>query len=434
MTNHLIVCLNFVAYFVTTFYLISKHRSRISIFISLLWTVSSLFSVIFFHLLHFTYRTYNNISIYALLFLYISLYTIVYPLTDFKDENKVVINGDKNVLTFFSWGVIFISILPFLAHLEYLFFSFNSGLNTYANNYGEDVSVLPTTLQYLNRYNVYCRLFIPALFFYNLQKVRVNRILMWGLSLAYINPILGNLITGSRYVFISDTLYAVAIYLLFFKSIPQNYRRKISNYGLLFIIFCFFIFVAITIFRFNESSITSGVNSIVTGISLYAGEGFLNFSASMWDNEKFTDGYNTMFVFSYIFGDYPSPYRNSEFLTGIAGISLRIYYTFIGDFFIDYGLVVTLIIVISLSLILYFIVRKSHRKFEFCNLIWMGMIVKILVCGFTFYPYMNSSLEIIYAFILNLLLFFIMKISKTNVGVRKIIKLSQQKKGKQFDV
>ena len=419
MTDNLIVYLNFVAYLITTIYLISKHRSRISIFISLLWTVSSLFSVIFFHLLNFTFRTYNNISIYALFFIYLSLYIIVYPLTDINDKKRVVINGDKNVLTVFSWVVIFVSITPFLSHLVYLFFSFNSGLDSFANNYGEENSVLPTTLQYLNRYNVYCRLFIPALFFYNLQNVRVNKILMWGLLLAFINPILGNLIIGSRYVFLGDALFAVAFYLLFYKSIPQNYRRIISNYGLLLLFLCCFIFVTITFFRFSESSVTSGVNSIITGISLYAGEGFLNFSTSMWNNDNFTDGYNTMFVFSYIFGDYPSPYRNSDYLTEVAGIPLRIYYTFVGDFFIDFGLVTTLIIFISLSLILFFIVKRSKRKFDFCNLIWMGMIVKILVCGYTFYPYMNSSMEIVYASILNILLYFIMKKSKTNCPIKK---------------
>lgn len=413
MEGKQILILNIAAYALLLLHLIRKRKSRLSIFVSAIWCTSAVFSLVFYGLNanSWEFRTYTNLTLQPFIFIFVCILLYIIPLTRIEDRSAILVEGNYNLLTFFSWFIVIISIAPFFANLGYAISHMGESLSSFADNREIDVEIFEGTLATLNRFSKYARTFSPILLFYFLQRQNPNIFLLIGLFCAFLNPSLGNLNMGSRFLFAADFLYLIAIYLFFSNSLEDKIRNRIRFFGSIVLSFFIVIFLAISFFRFTALNSSTATLDATTSFSLYAGEGMLNFSSNMWDIPKRTDGSNTLTFVDYIIGDNPSSVRDADKVSEKAGIPLYIFYTAVGDFYIDFGPNVTLAIFLGICVLLSYLLRKQKIQYTFYELVWICLFIRVIVIGFTYFPYMNLSMELVYVPILNIILFFLDKAS-----------------------
>ena len=170
-------------------------------------------------------------------------------------------------------------------------------------------------------------------------------------------------------------------------------------------------FIFSTIGRFEDDTYY-GDNAVMSSIYLYGGEGPINFSSKMWGTTRFTDGDNCFFIFKYYLGLYPSQFRESFWVSSISGLPLTTFFTYIADFYIDLGPIGAYILLLLLSAFTYYNVKRINVTNKFTDIIWIAIIIRIIASGFTYYPYMNAAMEIIYAPALNILIAMFSKSSR----------------------
>ncbi len=409
MEGQQILIINIAAYALLLLHLIRKKKSRLSIFVSAIWCASAVFSLVFYGLNgnNWEFRTYTNLTLQPFVFIFVCILLYIIPLTRIEDRSAILVDADYSLLTIFSWIIVIISIAPFLANLVYAINHIGESLSSFAENYETEVEILEGNVAILNKYAKYARTFSPILLFYFLQRPNPNKLLLIGLFCAFLNPSLGNLNSGSRFLFAADFLYLLAVYFIFSKSIDDNVRSRIRIIGSLLLSFFIVIFISISIFRFTTTNSSSANIEATTSFGLYAGEGMLNFSSNMWNISRRTGGSNTLTVVDYMMGDNPTTVRDADKVSAKAGIPLNIFYTVVGDFYIDFGPNVTLAIFFGIFLILSFLLRKQKTHYSFYELVWICLFIRIIVIGFTYFPYMNLSMELIYVPILNIVLSFL---------------------------
>lgn len=408
-----ILIINIAAYALLLFHLIRKKKSRLSIFVSAIWCASAAFSLVFYGLngYNWEYRTYTNLTLPPFIFIFVCILLYIIPLTRIGDREAILVEGNYNLLTIFSWFIVIISIAPFFANLGYAISHMGESLSSFADNREIDVEIFDGSLAVLNKYSKYARTFSPILLFYFLQRPRPNIILLIGLLCAFLNPSLGNLNIGSRFLFAADLLYLIAVYLIFSNSIEDKIRGKIQIFGSIVLSFFVVIFFAISFFRFTALNSSTATLDATTSFSLYAGEGMLNFSSNMWEISGRTNGANTLTFVDYIIGDNQSSVRDADKVSEKAGIPLYIFYTVVGDFYIDFGPYATIAIFLGICLLLSYILGKQKSQYSFYELVWICLFIRVIVIGFTYFPYMNLSMELVYVPILNIILSFLDKAS-----------------------
>lgn len=411
MGGQQILIINLATYALLLFHLIRKKKSRLSIFVSAIWCASAAFSLVFYGIndSSWEFRTYTNLTLQPFIFIFVCILLYIIPLTKIKDRSPIIVEADFNLLTIFSWFIVIISIAPFIANLVYAIRNFDVSFSSFADNYGVDVEIFDGTLALLNKYSKYARTFSPILLFYFLQRPRPNIFLLIGLFCAFLNPSLGNLNIGSRFLFAADFLYLIAIYLIFSNSLENKLKNRIRFLGAIMLSFFVVIFFAISFFRFAALNSSTAAVDTTTSFSLYAGEGMLNFSGNMWDISRRTDGSNTLTFVDYIIGDNPTSVRDADKVSAKAGIPLNIFYTVVGDFYIDFGPYTTIAIFIGICFLLSYLLRKQKSQYTFYELVWICLFIRVIVIGFTYFPYMNLSMELVYVPILNIILSFLDK-------------------------
>lgn len=390
MSDLYIIIGNLVLYIILGVFLLRLRSSDISLLIAGLWILSAFFSVLFFAVFPSEYRYYSNLSVSALVFVFFCFTSNLLPISKLKTPKKI--RGNVKLLYILAWFICIVGILPFFGNLFY-FLSHLASIDTFGENYGENVSVLNGFIGRLGRYSDYLRLFAPCLFFYFLKHYKKRKFLCVGLLCCSLNSIIANLNIGSRFIFIVDSLYYFCVFLYFKKMLPKKIINGISIIGVSILMMFIVVFLAIS--NVKNKDITQE-NASEMSYSLYGGESFLNFSTLMWSKSKETNGDNTFYIFKYLLGDYPSEHRNWARLSRFSGVPANIFYTYIGDLYMDFGAVGALIIVVLMTLLLFFFVYKANKTSNIYYILWIGLFLRILVSGFTYWPYLNGGYELVY--------------------------------------
>lgn len=225
---------------------------------------------------------------------------------------------------------------------------------------------------------------IPVLFFnyVNTNNKKINKLVVIGLLCAYFNDSLAAFCRGSRFLAVIDGLRFVFLYLLMRKTISFKIKAFINkSFGILAGI-VLFLFVILSIARFGDRT----NESVLESYYRYAGEGFNNLYADMMYVDRHTYG---MHIFRSLFGDENTP----DTLTLYMGIRMFVYYTFMGDFIADFGILGSVVIFILISSIIYITIIKK-KTFSFFDLIILGAYATVFNSGFMYTAFMNYGLGI----------------------------------------
>jgi hypothetical protein len=147
-----------------------------------------------------------------------------------------------------------------------------------------------------------------------------------------------------------------------------------------------------TLQRFGENSgFSKGLDYV---LELYAGEGFCNFAGDMWNMKETANGENCFATFIYKWNGIEKAGRDYVHLESILHRRMNVFYTFIGDYYTDFGRTYTVFFV-SLITMLFMKLTQCHNLISLGKIITICMWTKILVIGITYWTYLNYTFEIL---------------------------------------
>lgn len=105
--------------------------------------------------------------------------------------------------------------------------------------------------------------------------------------------------------------------------------------------------------------------------------------------------------------------RDIDAQNDIIGVTTNVFSTYIGNFVMDYGLVVTAIIIVVTSILMLVFVRGQNRCLGVNYLILLYLYANILLFGTTYFVYQNGFIHMLFA----IMIAMIFKFSKKDIYV-----------------
>jgi oligosaccharide repeat unit polymerase len=288
-----------------------------------------------------------------------------------------------------------IAILPFVENLVHVansyFYPSNDGLiDIYENkmdtnfNFDEQIYWLDPVAKFCNSIILKFEYFNILLFFYYFTRPNRNNLLLFGLLVVVLNSVIFGLAMSGRSSSAFFILFSSFYLILFRKQISRKLFVKIVFFGGGTASFLILLLIILTTIRFEGLDF-----SPFSMLNHYIGEGVVLFNDMMWDIKRNTQGDNSFAFFKDLLGfDTFSNYldRREYWNKSKTGIDPIRFYTYIGDWYSDFGPFFTLFFVILVSS---FVRKLTYRKrqISFVGLYIFVSFGYILLCGFTIYAF-----------------------------------------------
>ena len=231
----------------------------------------------------------------------------------------------------------------------------------------------------------YSSLITPICLMIQLTKKKLNLKAILSLSLCFITIIMHNMISGGRSNSLQDIMYLFVVYMLYKRNFPLKIQKKVRRYGSILIGIGLAGMMAVTLSRFSALT-HNNYDNVFEAMSLYSGEGPINFNNNLWSIKKTSGGYRTFgFYLGVIDGHLPTV----EELWGYGdkiGIEGNIFYTWVGDFYSDFGLY-SFWIILLLTSFWYFFIVNAKRTISISRFVVLALWAKVLVVGPLFFTY-----------------------------------------------
>lgn len=379
-------------------------------FLFLYYFIAGILSLVFYNISDGIFRNFDNLKAIPFVYLAICIVISFYPIYKYDKFTYEVVLTKKQfeVIDILCIFLGLISILPLIESVIQLpssLASEQSIADAYARRQaGLNLNFHSALGEKLNWIIYLFSLLTPCLLMVQITKRKVNVPILLGLISCFLNVAINNMIIGGRSSSMQDMLYMITVFLLFKNSIPQKRQAKIKIAGLFLLLSFVISIMIVSISRYVNSNVLY-YNNVFESMSLYAGEGFLNFNNDLWYITKNSDGYKTMgLIISIIEGekvDAATIWAAGE-KTGVLG---NVFYTYVGSIFMDYGKAVTFGLITFFS-ILFSKLFKKHNRISFFKFVLMCAWAKILVVGPIFYAYTttDSQISLLLCFLLGFIL------------------------------
>lgn len=382
-------------------------------FISLEYLLSAISGVFF---IHYGEREYTNLSYYGSIAFFICFFISTLPLykTEIKHNNKIIINEKfvDTICIICFWG----SILPVISSLIELKSLFTGDISSFMKE-THDARFYDTDTNNTNLLNIltnisiktiyYIKAFLPLLVIYLYNKYEKLNKYIWGIFLTQISLIIVSLLGASRFLLVDFTLTYIFTYVLMYHKLKECTKIFFKK---LFAIGGCFVFISLMIITIGRA-IAMGyvdITSILAWISLYTGEGMLNFNEfTIHDEVRF--GMEGVFPTLLNAKDYHQfiQYNSDEYTkewAWILGHEANTFKSVYGDFVSSFGLYNTILILLTVSIILVFFSQKLIRSFT--GIAFLITIYKYIYFGFIYFPYAGiSGNNYLYQALLSIIIF-----------------------------
>lgn len=397
----------YIFLFLYIFKKVTNNGKYIVLLIIGILSVASICSILYFESpLYYilSERGNNNISFLALIYLFIGFVIYIYPLTKLNFSGNIIfpIFGKKDVVT---TGIVLIgllSILPFVENFQSV--STMSALDM-ADAYYEKQHEIVDNRSHLSAFGRICNGFVvwfryitPVLFFYAIVKKKKWYVILL-VSLSLISPVFLSLMTGGRGAAYALLTILVLNFLLFLSYFNKKTIKRVMRIVLVFGILLASLLIIMTFAR-SEGESDIAINQITR----YIGEGWVNFAETGWYTKVHTEGHSIINGTGYTFMKEISDFfesRKWEELSDYTHMRMYVYYTVIGDFYIDFGLIGGLLFTSLLAFFFYKTVYK--RPDNFSSLIIINLYAKLGLTGYGCFCYMNYAEFVLFTLVLYLL-------------------------------
>lgn len=399
--NLLFFWLNFLAYFIVFFLSVTFLRDRkMFSLVYGVWAFSSLTTIFFIEnadqeVLHV------SVSEWPFVYLFMCLGLLTWPLLFLKSPKLKLgsITSKRRKLSFLDTFIVLIGVILFLPTIENFFLALTIDTNALETIYNRDDS----GIDIYHRLSFYSRnanrlvhivfYIAPFLLFWELVKVKIDRRNIVCISIVLLDIVLTSYNSAARTEIVKLGISLFVYYIFFKQKIPYNRLRKFNFYALIAICVGIGGLSLITLSRFSQMDSYSNVWGWV---SLYTGEGFCRFEDYMWHkSDVIMCGDNTFPLLKQLLGfdTFTDALERRNFWEPQIGIPNNIFYTFIGDFYVDYGSVFTLLIFFCAGLFVYKLVSSMQIKLYLYHIVLFNLIMLTILFGvmhFVFKVYMDQ--------------------------------------------
>ena len=388
--SFIILIINALAYTVLFLkYEFKKKSIDIGSIILLTWIIGSWGSV-YYYTFESAYLSYDKITILPLVYLFCMNLLLFIPFLkiDFIQLKSIELYNLRKVFNVLSCFFAVISIAPLIDCCSKLAsFSFIGAALADMYESDEDKSKLIFSPMIKPLFSImrHFTVFIYFLFFYQLTRKKYNILIIIGLGSGILTFLLFSLLCGSRGGIVS-TLLACAYFFLFMKNMMRPKLIKCMTYFAYLIVGCLILGIsAISFSRLSNMNDQSGRELLMDHwISQYAGEGIIRFDTTIWNLDAHLNGTQTLpYLYSYVNPDVKDVETYAPKAEYTIKTPVTVFYTYIGDIMIDFGIIGTIIVVLIMHLVIRFLSEVKKGKISFYHVILLSFFYQCLTIGFT---------------------------------------------------
>lgn len=387
---------NLTLYIGLLIYSIKRKWNKLAIFIVLLWLISAFVGVFYCKMPIPLYKTGGfNLEFTPFLYLFVCLIIGLLPIVYVEPDKLEITNKNKSFVILLIKVLAITSITPFIEVLVHLGITIANGqFFVMAANY-DDIALGDVEIFHLTWLNerflhlqMWFRYVTPVLFFYTLiYRQHFSKFYIVGIFLSAILSPLYSVTSGARTGLIFISAYLIALYFVIESKLHEDIKLKLKHYAFVGGSILGVLIVALTIGRFVLGDKFAGQDgTALEFIAQYTAEPMYNFNNSMWHEPYRANGY---FTFSHFFSDFgidDNALKISEELpTHTKNTRTWYFFTYIGNFFLDYGAIITFFILGVLSLFFCNMMRK--RVLSFSSFLLFSAYIYMIVNGLFYFPY-----------------------------------------------
>ena len=337
------------------FWTVKRHTNIITKYIVSIWVGSASLAIIFQSMVPFLYEriTYSP-YVFMIVCFCISIIPIIKNskrMTTFKD------NINSRLLVYVMWGFIIVSIVPFYENLREV-------LTTTSSNNGAAIADMYDSKMYgggfkitwLSSVGLLCNSIIGVFFtfvffvpFYLLTKPGLKKSFTILMFIPVSTHLLFQVACSGRGTVVMFIMVALFLLLLFKDRIPENRIRLVKIGGLSII---GLLVVAMVIITFARKDATNAGDEDAVFIGYYVCKSHLDFNNNLWYIPVYTEGDNTIAFFKNLIGldTFTSFLKKEQYWGAKIGVPPGYFYTYIGDTYMDFGPIFTIVFFIILTL------------------------------------------------------------------------------------
>lgn len=414
----------FVFFLILLFFLHIRNKEiTIGFFLVSIYAFSALMGIFLYNV---DILSYNQIEISLnSIFYYCGFLTLFFlPFLSYRHFDINLIRK-PNILYFrkISWFFILTNVSGILLILKYILFVLSNNPGSFKNDaeslllsLGYNLNFLEMIGQFLLSYFSDFYVIIIVFFFYSitfLENTKKFNILLFVSSLG---TVFNGLQVGGRTQIIYWLLIFTSCFLFFKKHMnaPVLKFSKQISLGVLFALVSYF--AVVTIDRFgNEAPTLSDYNEAISLLD-YSGQSFINFNYFL---QNFDDKNFTLSRIFPITSDFFNVLINKpkfdlwDYRDGLS-LNIGIFYTFLGDLYVDIGVLGTIIYLIFYLFVFYFSQRFDNQKREkdFHQLILYFALLQLPLNGLFYYSLWNKTAT--FSIVGTIIIYFILKKTRIN--------------------
>jgi len=264
-------------------------------------------------------------------------------------------------------------------------------------NIGSGISSLSSIIS-----NVLCKINI-LFFFYKLTQKNKNKFIIYGLLICFIIYILKHLFTGQRGGSFNMISSLVITYFALKTFISKNINIKIKRYGIIALII-----VCIPYYYLTYSRHGNKEGGVTADLYTYVGQNNLNFNLYALDDNGIRYGDRCIPIIKKILGfdNVPNNFWERRQKYPHLKINDEVFYTYVGDFTIDFGPVLGALILIFIGLFTSSKTKTRNNVILFHQLILLHLIMCICMeGGMSLFTFADTGNLVIFTYFLLYIIF-----------------------------
>lgn len=364
-----------------------------------------LYAVSSFFLYQVQANDFGDMQIFQFVYLFALLYIGLKPVLDYDKAKLTRIIPPPNIVLI-TFAILY--VISTLLYLPSAISNIREGLTTLlldssggADLYNERLMVgHREDYEISNIFSIFYNIFSDCavlVYFYYLTLPKVNKFLISVLTMSILCSIFISIATGNRTQVTFVCLSLVASYLLFKDFYKKKIIKIIRLVGLSLAISVAFLFVVLTISRFGDLNDGGGDSMLY-----YIGQANLFFNKYAFDLEDIRYGDRTINLFKNFAGfDVPSGIFETRDKYRHMAADDSIFTTYIGDFVLDFGPLLTPILVIFFTLFILKLTKTNNGIIHFHQLIPLHYVMNVCVKGGMYlfcYPFLQNLQIFAYIF------------------------------------
>lgn len=366
-------------------------------FIILCFTALSFISIIYYHQLPYSLKE-QELTLFPLLYLFVSIILCILPLLNKDYVSLKILNNRKIYILDIVATLFIISVLVALPfniiyikeNLLKIIIDQTAGQELYQDSLeksmtNDGVGKISNIFAIYSNAFIEISIFILFLNFSLKRRKTLNKFLI--ISIFFIP--LSVIANGQRTSVILPILAFTGTYFLFRFFLPQNINKKIKIYGSILGIILLIPIIALTISRFGNSDAGTG-QSVIS----YAGQSTINFDKYAFDNNGIRYGDRTFPLVKQIcgFDNVPKDFWERRDKYPKLKINDEVFVNFIGDFVLDFGPIISFLMIILFSIITLKMTILKKRKISIAQLLILHYLMMVSIEGsFYLYPFADTA-------------------------------------------